>query len=274
MAITVTEDLLESRPELIREGAVYRDTRVFLVKGLEEYAADVKKARALFASGIPAAFEAHPASGLNIFALRHRVRLRDSGIADVIVEYGIPTPASEPPDPDAPPTVEVGGTIETGETEIDTAGKVIWTKHSTEPNAEPITTSVEYPVAMHVLRGTRRELGPVDAIHQRSLQYKGRINKLPIGGEWAHAWFCAVLDGVTRDNGLTFDVTYELQLAPWKPKELPGQPVDNALRERTWDAIVVEKKEDGRPVDDPIWGAGIRKVQIIDDVDFEPLGLF
>lgn len=92
---------------------------------------------------------------------------------------------------------------------------------------QPGSVSMQLP--FHTVTYTRTESSsPGD----KSKAYTGRINSDSVFGDPPHMWLCMKIGGSSRDNGKTYDVTYEFQRNPesWDPDAVfidgeTGQPV-------------------------------------------------
>jgi hypothetical protein len=169
-------------------------------------------------------------------------------MARVTINYRVPDVFTEQvdPDPNAPPQLEIGATIQQRQTIYDGDGKQIVIERTVENTTTQTTDvlkqtgTITEQVPQAVIRYRRRmgpNLGPV--IRNQANEFVGTVNS----GAFAEnantfpnltrQWMCTGITGTSTDGGVYYDVTYEFQ-----------RNIDNKLGSGTeyvsgWDPVAV-----------------------------------
>lgn len=125
-----------------------------------------------------------------------------------------------PPDATQPAQVSVGGVVQSVQTSYDVNGNLMalsFDYASKDANGNPTVTTlpqtgtVSIQVPCFSIKYSRKETGsPLNV----AAVFSGRINSVSFAGQDAGQWLCTHIEGVSKDGGLTYDVSYDFQLAP------------------------------------------------------------
>lgn len=252
----------------------YEVKRMFLVAGISG-SRIAKGYIAVNAAGIPRIGDAHPAGipFVIVTGLSSKPKGIKSENQEVTVTYSIPaSSSSQPIDETAQGVLRVGSSLTSKTTFKDVEGNQVILQHDfrdiAPDGSETIRTefqsvSIEYMVPTVIAQCTRRE--PKTPL-LKSKQFVGWYNKFQIWGELPHRWLCTRIDGDSEDDGRSYTVNYEFQLAE------PGE---------TWDPTVVfiDATTGAPPVDQItgqstlVEGVGKKTVRIYGETDFSILGI-
>lgn len=259
MTITVTEDIVEGQSVAFTANGP-AGTRVFRVKTT----AQETMFEILQDASIPQYGDAYPnTGGTGQPAFIYAVEIscvpleRDNSVYEVVVNYARPDfSQKEPSEDSADSVIQVGSSVTSGKTQKDKDGNQIVVSLSGEPDQ---VGDVDIQTPETVLVFERRESNnPVT----KSLANVGKVNSVALGsGTYAvRTLLCLGIEGVSTDDGETWQVSYRFQYRPG-----------------TWDATIVYiDPETDRPHDDidlSTAGTGWVEEQIYDTVDFTSLSL-
>jgi len=226
MAVVV-QDLVDQASLTQEKG--YKVTRVFHVSGLTGNAT-TRLYNATLLPEIPAQGSAHPDIP-GIYARSINVSPVESSSARVVVTYQPRDPATQPPDDNADPIVEVGAALVEVETNKDINGtflvlgeftvteynKTLLPKQIEETNTyppQPGKITVQRPLPL--FKFSRRE---TESPYSKSLNYVGNVNSDSFLGYAAGYWLCSRIYGRSDDGGESYNVEYEFLFnrETWKP---------------------------------------------------------
>lgn len=205
-----------------------------------------------------------------IFALDFTVQLATEGATrEVLVTVTFRRPeqgsqdSGDPGGGVTPSVTRVGARVSPATRTKDVSGAQIVTTHqaSRVVNGETIQdelvtqpAEVEVLVPQTVLSLERRTSTDPEP---DATAFVGKVNQQTFRGKPARSWLCTAIEGVSEDNGLTWDVVYEFE-----------------LREATWDADVVYiDPETDRPPEVITSGVELRTYQVYELADFGQLML-
>lgn len=204
---------------------------------------------------------AHP-SIVGIFALDFDVRPQQDQPRQwrVTVTYRRPEATTL----DLPQAEPIGGVIQTGARVAprtfsrDIAGSQIVTTHTfTDPDRAGLVTQpaeVDGFLATPVHTVTRTELESPAALARA---FVGKVNASSFLGEPAETWLCTAIEGVSEDQGVSYQVTYEFEYRPdgWRAE------------------VVFIDERTNRPVQGLTQGVELRTYQIYQLANFGSLNL-
>lgn len=259
-------------------------TRVFIVSNLPVGNIYDRQVYAALAKGIPRHADPHPAThpvmgNLQADTIGIAFKDNDPTVAIVTVTYRLLTFLKINISENAPPEVEIGGSVQETQTTMDVGGNPLKLEQTllipTDTDyTDPVTGQVykagdlvskkvskiseatfQQPVFM--VRFKRRE---PRCPFLKSLRYTGKINRGSFLEQPAHSWLVTRITGNTVDGSRSWDVTYEMM---WK----------NSSKGDNWDPLLSLKDRDGQPYAGLIRGAGLRKYQVLEDENFDALNL-
>ena len=220
---------------------------------------------ALTATGLPTLYDPHPTiSGVFAQEIRAAPMGTKSDKIDLTVVWSNPELTTVEPDPVVDPgTIYTSAGLQEVETRFDKDGVQITLTRTVGADTETQTgiATLQIPVIIYGVQ--RRETGNPSLKARANI---GRVNSLPIWGEDARRWLCTRLDGTSTDFGSTYTVNYEFQ----RSELLRYSPTDTYS---SWDALLVFEDDEGRPIENPVFGESMKTVQIAGEVDFNTLGL-
>jgi len=222
---------------------------------------------AINATNLPEIGSEHPTIPFAVLAeIRGDPAGAGSDKAFVTAIYKGPEIITAEPNPTTDPgTLYDSVALQDIETRFDRAGEqILLTKvELSETITQPGVASLQIPV---VIRGVqRREVANPSSL---AAQYVGKVNSTPLWGEDARRWLCTRIDGTSTDFGDSYTVNYEFQrseLLRYSPS-----PTDTYS---SWDALLVFEDEDGRPIENPVFGESMQIIQVYGEEDFDQLGL-
>ncbi len=217
------------------------------------------------ATGLPALRTAHPTIP-NVFATEIIVQPLSVGsdkVSVVVIWQNPEVTTSEPEAGVDPGTIFVSASLQEVETRFDRNGNQIVLQRDVGGTIEnqPGTATVQIPLVIYGVE--RRETGNPSALAKAHI---GRVNSAPIWGEDARRWLCTRLDGVSTDFGSTYTVNYEFQ----RSERLRYAPTGFYS---SWDVLLVFEDDEGRPIENPVFGESMKRIEVVGESDFSVLGL-
>jgi len=205
-------------------------------------------------------------------------------MARVTINYRVPDVGNEAvdPDPNAPPQLEIGATVQQRQTTryglgagTALAGTQILVPRQS-PEGEDLTpqpgTVTETFAASKLIY--RRRMGPNLGIVIRDLaaKYVGTVNSKAFGEAAATApagfrqWMCTGITGTSTDGGVYYDVTYEFQ-------RLTDLEIGTNKLVGGYDPVAEWEEASGLPTSGMSKGNGIIRVLMPEGVEWAELGL-
>jgi len=232
MTITVTEDIIEGQAAAITSNGPTA-TRVFRA----QTDASETMMEILADASIPQYFDSYPDTGgtgqfIDIFALEISVEPTDrqNNIYNVTVQYARPDAIEKEAGETADDSlIQVGSSVTSEETQVDKDGNQLVIQLTNEPDQNG---SVDIQVPETVLLFERKEgSSPLS----KSIANTGKVNSASLGsGTYAaKTLLCLGIEGVSSDNGDTWQVTYRFQYKPgtWNAEAVYEDPETGRIHE-------------------------------------------
>jgi hypothetical protein len=258
MTITVTPDINDGTTFGLGANGAFA-TRVFSV----ETTANETMAEILLDSNIPQYGAVHPDTGgsatyLPIYALEFDVRAQNAENSIFLVTVGYARPdfqQKEAGETEADCTIQVGSSVSSQKTAQDKDGNRIVVSLT---GFEDQTGEVDIQIPETVIVFERKESSnPLS----KSIANSGKVNSLSLGGgDYAiRSLLCLGIEGITQDDGETWQVTYRFQYKPatWRTTVLYIDPETD----RPADTINIPGND------------GVEYVDVYPEIDFSGLNL-
>jgi len=244
----------------------YRQTRMYLVAGLETGTTAERQMLAMIYPGVPAMYTPHPSSGFAISVVSKSCAVVDPKTFLVSVNYGTPRTTELPPDEVAEHAiVSVSTVLIQVETAFDYQSNQIYTEYNDGARVYGSVT------AFHASTEVRYQRHEENSPGQKARDYVGTLNadENIFGDPAARTWMCSEISGHSDNGGDSYIVNYAFLRSPhskWTGSTRVIQP---------WDPTIVEIDPlTGNFVEDPTFAnSGKKTVKVQGETTWSGLNL-
>lgn len=263
--MTILSYLVEGGGGLTFDANGYQDTIKFLVPTAELTGSATNRRReAMLKTGIPRYQEPHPTIPF-IRAMEISAEPGEAGVY-VTVAYKAPEYFEREPNETEKPTIQVGTTVQEGQSSRDKDGNLISVEFTYTPVdddgnlGEEITETYIPVLAVQVAQTAivyqrREKFNPL----LKSIKYSNKVNSRTIGIFGPRTLYCAGIEGQSNDGGESYSVEYRFQYNP-----------------KTWDAeFYYIDQNTGQPHQDVtiVPPNGYGKAEVYEEIDFSALNV-